>query len=150
MANTDRDLLVEIEKVVPEKVVLSIRDELLITEDIDTEIDQAAYRFGYFAVLSEKAKHRAEKFKMALEFMESEIVKEISEKREEECKKALTVDQMKAMVRSQLKYKNLKYQVHKATEQSDILVQIARAFERKSNLIQTKAANRRKEHEGAH
>ncbi len=149
MGNTDRNLIVEIENVVPEKVVLSIKDELLITEDIDTEIDQAAYRFGYFAVLAEKAKHRAEKFKMALEFMESELIKEISESREAECKKALTVDQMKATVRSQTKYKNLRYQVHIAAEQSDILFQVAKAFERKSNLIQTKAANRRREHEGA-
>ena len=138
----------EISNVLPEKVTLSIRDELLISEDLDTEVDQAAYRFGYYAVLAEKAAGRASRLKMVLEFWEADETKKVIEERERDHKKPYTESQMKAYIHSNQFYKIRRYEIEQAAEQANILDQIARAFDKRTSMVQTKAANRRKEIEG--
>lgn len=140
-----KDLVVEVEKLLPEPVVLSIRDELSISEDIDTEVDRASSNFGYYAVLSEMAQTKFDKLKFAFETWKAKEEERIATEREYEGKKPYTVAQMQSFVRSQEKYKSFQLKLIEYEEQKRILKVIANAFEMKKDLVQTKAANRRNE-----
>ena len=62
-----RDLVQEIEGVIPEKAVINVKKDLTISNDLDHEVDTAARNYGYYAVLSEKAESRYQKVKFAFE-----------------------------------------------------------------------------------
>jgi hypothetical protein len=140
-----KDLIVEVERLLPEPVVVNIREELSISEDIDTEVDQAASKFGYYAVLSEKAQTKLDKLKFAFDVWKAKEEERIATEREYEGKKSLTLPQMTAYVKSQEKYKSYQLKLIEYEEQKRILKVIANAFEMKKDLVQTKAANRRNE-----
>lgn len=140
-----RDLLYEITNLLPEKVVVSIKKDLHITEDIDTEVDQAAAQFGYYAVISEKAETRYQKMKFAFEQWRATTESKEILTRAREGKKAPTEAQMKAFVMSQPKYKGFQIRLIQYEEQRRITKVIAKAFELKKDLVQTKSSNRRKE-----
>jgi len=139
------DLIYEVSGLVPKPVTVALKDELTISEDIDSEVDEAAARFGYYAVLAEKAESRCERLKLNFNLWEADI----KVRRNEECEiakeKKLTEGQMKAYVMSQDKYKTYQLKLIVLKEQRDVMKVIARAFEKKADLIQTKASNRRSE-----
>jgi len=139
------DLVYEIKGLVPRTVVIALEEELSITEDIDSEVDKAAARFGYYAVLAEKAGARFEKLKLSFNFWEADSKCRKDERLAFDTEKKLTEGQMKSYIMSQPKYKTYQLKMIELREQSNIMKVIARAFEKKSDLVQTKAANRRKE-----
>ena len=139
------DLTYEIKGLIPDKVVVNLEDELKITEDIDSEVDKAAARFGYYAVLAEKAEARYERLKLSFNFWESDAKVRKDEELAISKEKKLTESQMKAYVSSQSKFKTYQLKMIELREQKDVMRAIVRAFDKKSDLVQTKAANRRKE-----
>ena len=140
-----RDLVFEIEGLVPEPITVALRADLKISNDIDTEIDVAAINFGYYAILSEKANTRYQKIKFAFEAWVASTEAAALRIRQAEAKKPYTEAQMKAYVRSQTKYRGFQMRMIEYDEQQRILKVISKAFEMKKDLVQTKAANRRGE-----
>ena len=141
-----RDILFEVENLLPEKVVINVRKDLMISEDLDTEVDQAASQYGYYAVISEKAETRYQKMKFAFEHWKAEVESRQIMIRAKEAKKSFTEAQMKAHVMCQPKYRAFQIRLIQYDEQRRIFKIIARAFELKKDLVQTKSSNRRKEH----
>lgn len=144
-----RDLIYEVEKLLPETVFINIKEELFISEDIDSEVDEASSRFGYFAVLSEKSETKYQKLKFAFEAWKGKEEERIAREREYDSKKAFTEKQMTAYVRSLSKHKSFMLKLIEYDEQRRIMKVIARAFEMKKDLIQSKSANRRNELKGS-
>ncbi len=141
-----RDLLYEIKGLdLPEKTVLSLEQHLKISEDIDTEIDEAAKNFGYFGILSERSESRYQKMKFAFDSWQAEAETRAAQERKSDGEKPFTEAQMKAHVKSQSKYSAFQSKLIELDEQRRILKTILKAFEIKSGLIQTKASNRRNE-----
>ena len=144
-----KDIIYEVSGLVPEKVKLSLRAELKISEDIDAEVDTAAITFGYYAILAEKADTRYQKMKFAYDAWQASTEAKVMLQRSTESKKAFTEAQMKAHVRSQPKYVAYQRRLIDFDEHRRILKVIAKAFEMKKDLVQTKAANRRGEGKGS-
>jgi hypothetical protein len=140
-----RDISYEIKNLLPETIYVSIKKDLQITEDIDTEVDQAASQFGFYAVLSEKAETRYQKMKFAFDQWRAEVESNQIMLRAREAKKAFTEAQMKSHVMSQPKYRAFQIRLIQYDEQRRIIKVIAKAFELKKDLVQTKSSNRRKE-----
>jgi hypothetical protein len=148
-----KDLLYEVEGLLPEKVVISVKDQLKLSEDIDSEVDKAAGVYGYYAVLSERAETRYQKMKLAFEKWQAETESRYFHEKREEIKssskdlklKMPTEAQMKAYVRTQSKFRAYQIRLIEYDEHRRILKVLARAFEMKIHLVQTKSANRRKE-----
>jgi hypothetical protein len=140
-----RDLVYEISGLVPTPVTIVLRKDLMISADIDTEIDVAAINFGYYAILAEKADTRYQKVKFAYEAWVASTEAAALRTRQAEAKKPYTEAQMKAYVRSQSKYRGYQMKLIELDEQRRILKVISKAFEMKKDLVQTKAANRRGE-----
>lgn len=143
-----KDLIYEVEKLLPETVFINIKDELYISEDIDTEVDQASARFGYFAVLSEKSETKYQKLKFAFEAWKGKEEERVAREREYESRKPYTERQMTAYIKSQEKAKSYQLKLIEFDEQRRVMKVIARAFEMKKDLIQSKSANRRNELKG--
>ena len=140
-----RDIVYEIKNLVPESVIISVKDDLTITEDIDTEVDRAASHFGFYAVLAEKAETRYQKMKFAFDQWKAQVESAEIMTRAREGKKPFTEAQMKAHVQSQPKYKAFQIRLIEFDEQRRIVKVVAKAFELKKDLVQTKSSNRRKE-----
>jgi hypothetical protein len=140
-----RDVLYEVKGLLPEKVVISIEEQLKISEDIDSEVDDAAKNFGYFAILSERADTRLQKMKFAFEQWQAEVETRAMSERRANNEKPFTEAQMKAYIRSQPKYSAFQTKLIELDEHKRVLKIIVKAFEIKSGLIQTKASNRRNE-----
>lgn len=140
-----RDVLYEVKGLLPEKVVISIEEQLKISEDIDSEVDDAAKNFGYFAILSERADTRFQKMKFAFEQWQAEVETRVMSERRANSEKPFTEAQMKAYIRSQPKYSAFQTKLIELDEHKRVLKIIVKAFEIKSGLIQTKASNRRNE-----
>lgn len=140
-----RDLTYEIKGLLPEKVVLSIEEQLKISEDIDNEIDDAAKNFGYFAILSERSDTRYQKMKFAFDQWQAEVETRAMMERKASGDKPYTEAQMKANIRSQPKYSAYQTKLIELDEQRRVLKVIVKAFELKAGLVQTKASNRRTE-----
>lgn len=140
-----RDLVYEISGLVKESVTIALRKDLMISHDIDSEIDTAAINFGYYAILAEKADTRYQKVKFAYEAWVAGTEASALRLRQAEAKKPYTEAQMKAYVRSQSKYRGYQMKLIELDEQKRILKVISKAFEMKKDLVQTKAANRRGE-----
>jgi len=144
-----RDLVYEVSGLLPETVVVSIKKELTISEDIDTEVDTAARIYGFYAVLAEKAESRWQKMRFASEGWIAGVEARTAKERSDEKLKNYTEAQMKAHVKSQPKYRSYQLKLMEFDEHRRILKIIAKAFELKIELVRTKAANRRREGEGS-
>jgi len=140
-----RDIVYELKGLLPEKIVLSIEEQLKITEDIDGEVDNAAKSYGYFAILSERAETRYQKMKFAFDQWQAEVETRAMAERKANGDKPYTEAQMKANIRSQPRYSAFQTKLIELDEHRRVLKIIVKAFEIKSNLIQTKASNRRNE-----
>lgn len=143
-----KEIIYEVEGLLPETVVIRVRKQLQISEDLDTEVDRAAKTYGFYAVLAEKAETRYQKIKFACETWIAETEATAHSERYREKLKAYTEAQMKAHVRSQAKYRAFQIKLIRFDEHRRVLKIIAKAFELKKDLIQTKAANRRREDRG--
>lgn len=146
---TMKDVIYEIEGLVPEGYRVSLKKELMISEDIDAEVDKAAYLYGYHAVLGEKAETKYQKCKFAYEAWRANVEAEQSKSRAYEKLKAFTEAQMNAFVMSQDRYRAYRARLLELDEQRRIVKQIAKSFELKKDLVQTKSSNRRIEMKGA-
>ena len=140
-----RDIVYEIVGLVPEKVAMSVAEELTISEDVDFEVDTAAKNFGYFAILSERSETRYQKLKYAFDAWQAEVETRANLERKAEGLKPHTESQMKSHVRSQAKYSAFQTKMIQLDEQRRVLKVILKAFEIKAGLVQTKASNRRSE-----
>ena len=143
-----RDLTHEISGLLPAPIVISIKDQLRITEDLDYEVDTAARTFGYYGLLSERAETRYQKMKFAFEHWKAGVESNEDQERISEGRKKMTEAERTAHVRVQTKYKAYQLKMIQFDEDRRVLKIIARAFELKKDLVQTKAANRRREHYG--
>jgi len=140
-----KDLIYEVEKLLPETVFINIKKELHISEDIDTEVDEASARFGYFAVLAEKSETKHQKLKFAYEAWKGKEEERVAREREYDGKKSFTEKQMNSHVKSQDRHRSYNLKLIEYDEQRRIMKVIARSFEMKKDLIQSKSANRRNE-----
>jgi hypothetical protein len=146
-----KNLVVEIEGLLPDNVEINLEKSLKITNDLDYEVDHAAYTFGYVAVLSEKAEDRYERLKFSFENWQAELEARLFKQREEEIKqsesklKPYTENQMKALVRAEPKYKLYKQKLLKLDHDRKVLKVFADSLAKKKDLIQTKCSNRRNE-----
>lgn len=146
-----KDILFEVEGLLPKKVVVSVKESLRLTEDMDFEVDTAAGTFGFYAVLAERAETRYQKMKLAFESWQAEVESRfLHEKRVEvrtapkEAKARMpTEGQTKSHVRMQSKYRAYQIKLIEFDEHRRILKVLSKAFEMKSELVRTKAANRR-------
>ena len=143
-----RDLVHEITGLLPEPIVISIKDQLRITEDLDYEVDTAARTYGYYAVLGERAETRYQKTKFAFEYWKAQIESREDQERAADGRKKMTEAERTAYVRSQTKYRGFQLKLIQFDEDRRVMKIIAKAFELKKDLVQTKAANRRREHYG--
>lgn len=148
-----KDILYEVEGLLPKKVVVSVKEQLKLTEDIDTEVDEAAGTFGFYAVLAERAETRYQKMKLAFDKWQAETESRYLHERREEIRSAPkelklkmpTESQLKAYIRTQSKFRAYQIKLIEFDEHRRILKVLAKAFELKVNLVQTKSANRRRE-----
>lgn len=148
-----KDILFEVEGLLPAKVVVSVKEQLKVTEDLDHEVDTAAGTYGYYAVLAERAETRYQKMKLAFESWQAEVESRFTQERRIEMRSAPkesklkmpTESQIKAFVRTQSKYKAYQIKLIEFDEHRRILKVLAKAFELKSGLVQTKSSNRRNE-----
>ena len=143
-----RDILYEVEGLLPDAVKLSVAKELSITEDMDTEVDIAARNFGYWAVLAEKAETRYQKLKFNFEAWRARVETSEAKQRAIQKLKPHTEAQMKAFVMSQSKYRAYQSRLIKFEEDRRIVKILAKAFELKKDMVQTKSSNRRNEMKG--
>ena len=139
-----KNLKYEVEGLLPDPVKISLKDELLITEDIDSEVDKAAHKYGFYAVMAEKAESRYQKLKYAYEVWHAKVEKDRLLTAKEE-KEKLTGQQMQSFVKSRPKYHAYQSKLTELDEHRRILKSVAKAFEMKSEMIRTKASNRRAE-----
>lgn len=144
-----KDVSVEIEGLVSDKVFVKVKNDLLITEDIDTEVDHASANFGYYAVLSEKAETRYQKLKYAFERWKAEFGMSIDAERVRDGAKKLTEKQKEECLITHEKFKAYQLKMIKLDDDRRTLKILAKAFEKKADLIQTKSSNRRKEIRGS-
>lgn len=143
-----RDLIHEVKGLLPEPVAISIKTQLLITEDMDHEVDTAARTFGYYAVLAERAETRYQKMKFAYDEWKATVETRAARERASEGAKKFTEAEMKAHVQSQTKYRAYQLKLIQFDEDRRVLKVISKAFELKKDLVQTKCSNRREEHKG--
>jgi hypothetical protein len=141
----EKDLIYMIEGLLEEKIVVKLRPLLMISEDLDFEVDRAASMYGYYAVLSEKADTRYQRLKYSYEKWRAEHESREQRLRATEGKKAFTEAQMRAEVQSQPKFRTYQVKIIHLEEQKRVLKIIAKALEFKKDLVQTKCANRRGE-----
>lgn len=140
-----KTLTYEFAGLMAEPVKLSLKEELVITEDIDSEVDNAAANYGFYAVLAEKAESRYQKLKYSYEVWRAGHEREKSEALKVAAEKAFTVNQMDAYVMSNPKYNAYQAKLIQLDEHRRILKVVSRAFDVKSELVRTKASNRRAE-----
>ena len=50
-----KDLILEFKDILPDTILFSLKDQLTISNDIDSEVDRAAPEYGYWAIIAEKA-----------------------------------------------------------------------------------------------
>lgn len=140
-----QDLVVQIEGLLPKEIFVKVKDKLMISEDIDTEVDKAAANFGYYGVLAEKADTRHKKLKFAMETWRSEVESRIDLERFKGGEKKFTEKQMQAYIATQDKYKAYQLKMISLDDATRQLKILAKAFEKKAEMVQTKASNRRSE-----
>jgi len=143
-----RDLVYEIAGLLPKTVTFVISKALKISEDMDTEVDEAAYLFGFYAVLAEKAETKHQKLKFNFESWRAGAESNENITRSTEGKKSHTEAQMKAVIMSQPKFRLYQKKLIEVDEQRRILKVISKALEMKKDLVQTKSSNRRNELKG--
>lgn len=139
------DLTYMVTGLIDEDMIVKIRPLLMISEDIDYEVDRAAAIYGYYAVLAEKADTRYQRVKFNSEKWRAEAEYNEAKSKQISGIKAHTEAQMKAFIMSQPKYRSYQSHLIEVDEQKRILKIIARALELKKDLVQTKSSNRRKE-----
>lgn len=145
-------MTIEIKGLTSKPIEIDLQKQLKITEDIDTEVDQAAFKFGLHAVLAEKASLRFERLKFAFENWQAQIESRLIKDRNAEIKlskdvklKPYTGDQLKSLVKAESKYVRYKNTMIRFEYERNVLKVIADSFSKKKDLIQTKASNRRAE-----
>ena len=139
------DLIVELEGIIPTKVIVNVKDKLRIGKDLEKELDGAAEQFGFFAVLAEKAVTRHDTLTLAYKLWRAEAETKVNEEHKLGDVKLPTKDQMVSIIRSDLKYKATQLKLIKYSEDIRILKALASAFEKKVETIRTKCSNKRRE-----
>lgn len=137
-----KDLTVEISGIAPENVVVALKEELTISEDLEREVDRTAAEFGYYAVLSEKAKSKLNKVKMAYSLWKAKTEEMLIAENKGQFKNK---DQLERLLTIQPQWKSWQLKIAEVSEQSGILKELASGFEKKVSLVQTKCSNRRAE-----
>ena len=140
-----KDFKVEIDGLVEERLSVEVKKSLRITEDIDTEVDEAASNFGFYAVLAEKAESRYKKLKFAYDKWRAEFETAENAERARDGLKARTEAQMKAFVQASERNKAYQLKLLKLDEDYRHMKALAKAFELKLELVRTKSSNRRSE-----
>jgi hypothetical protein len=129
----------------PEDILSKLKGKLVISEDIDTEVDRAAYEYGYYAILAEKAEAKYQKLKHGFECWLSDVEHAANRQRDMEDKRMFSEAQMKAHVRTQPKYRAFMNKLLEVDEDRKLAKVLARAMELKKDMVQSKSANRRSE-----
>lgn len=142
----NKDIKFEFEGLLPDTIEFSLKEELSISEDIDSEIDRAAHKFGWYAVLAEKADTRYQKLDFAFNKWKSITKTNELKRRELEKNKKLTKEQMDDFIQSRPLFAAYQLKLIKYGDNKRILRSIAKAMDIRCSMVQTKAANRRKEH----
>lgn len=135
-----KDLSVEIDGLLPDKVKFALKEELEISSDLEREIKRLPSQYGYYAVLSEKAESRLRRAKLAYDMWRNEYEDELCQET-----KFSRVKDLTRIVMKHPKYKAWQLKLDEYHENYGVLKAIAKAFEHKKDLVQTTAADRRKE-----
>lgn len=140
-----RELVVEIPGIVPETVSVALKEDLTISEDIEREAKYAAYRFGYYAVLAEKAASKQRKLNISFELWQAEECARQRAELEATGAKRIAQAQLDRLLQLHPKYRAYTVKIEEAKYHEGVLRSIAKAFEIKKDLVQTISANRRRE-----
>lgn len=138
------EIVVEIDGVVPETVKIALKHDLTIGADLAREAERAASMYGYYAVLSEKAKARLGRTELSFRMWRCREEDAIEEEIKTLGRRA-TKTLVDRWLMKRDKYRGYELLIIKLKSEAGILAAIARAFEHKKDLIQTLNANRRRE-----
>lgn len=136
-----KDLQIAIEGLLPEEIKVSLRSELMVSEDLERDVRRTAAQYGYYAVLAEKAESRCRRAKLAFDMWRSEYEDEL-------CSQGTKFARVKDLTRLVMKhprYKAWMLKLDKYQEDAGLMRAITKAFEHKKDLVQTSAADRRRE-----
>lgn len=128
----------------PETVQVKVWEELRI-KDIDAEVDEAAARFGFWAVLAEKASYRLMRMEFAFDAWKDERTEQKQQELEARGERLFSSARMMRHLKTLASYRSYELQIIEFTYARDLLRSLARAFQMKKDLVQTKAANLRAE-----
>ena len=95
-----KDIKFEFEDLLPDTISFSLKEELSISEDLDTEVDRAAHTFGWYAVIAEKADTKYQKLEFIFNKWKVETKTNELKRRELSNEKKLTKDQMEDFVQA--------------------------------------------------
>lgn len=137
---TAKDLQLAIDGLLPEEIKISLKNELMISQDLERDVRRTAAQYGYYAVLAEKAESRYRRGKLAFDMWRSEYEDELSQET-----KFARVKDLTRQVMKHPKYKAWMMKLDKYQEDAGLMKAITKAFEHKKDLVQTSAADRRKE-----
>lgn len=135
-----KDIQLAIDGLLPEEIKISLRAELMISQDLERDVRRTAAQYGYYAVLAEKAESRYRRGKLAFDMWRSEYEDELSQGASFKRVKDLT-----RLVMKHPKYKAWMLKLDKYQEQAGLMRAITKSFEHKKDLVQTMSADRRKE-----
>jgi hypothetical protein len=135
-----KDLQIAIDGLLPEEVKISLKSELMVSEDLERDVRRTAAQYGYYAVLAEKAESRHRRGKLAFDMWRSEYEDELSQNT-----KFARVKDLTRQVMKHPKYKAWMLKLDKYQEDAGLMRAITKAFEHKKDLVQTSAADRRRE-----
>lgn len=138
------DLVLEIEGIIPAKVLVNVRDQLRISKDLDAELDVAAEQYGFYGSLAEKAETKKQRLDLGYKLWRADEERRVLEQHKMEELKSPTKDQMISHIRGTKKYKDWKLMLIDIDEKVRILKILSKAFEKKVETIRTKCSNKRK------
>lgn len=140
----ERDITFELVGVVPNRVIIKVKEKLKIGANLDAELDEASEQCGFYASLAEKAETKFQRIELSYKIWRANEETKKLEELEESGGKKFTKDQMTSYIRGTTTYKEKQLLMIDMDEKRRVLKALAKAFYTKSELIRTKCSNKRK------
>lgn len=124
-----------------EEVDINLLEDLLTSEDLDSEIDKVSVGFMLMSSMAAWAEERYENQKARIRYHEAELDEKA---RDGNITARVTDAKVRAWINRDSKFQKLTIQLNKYKKQMQIYEAAARAYDIKSRMLQTKSANIRK------
>jgi len=121
-----------------EEVELNTKKDILISNNLDKEVDIAAANIAYYGALKAMAKKRLATMKTKYKIWTARHKRSIAEGRERGKLKALTGAMMEAEIRAHPQYLRYKKELIKREEQFDVLESTYESFRDKKAMVRQK------------